>query len=258
MQSCYEIVKFPPMTPAVTFMDIITQGNTIYGIHPEYTASFRPEHFDPAWWKTQNAVTGQSTGRGITWFVKLAQRELVLRHYYRGGMIGRLLNDRYLYNNLQNSRAFAEFRLLEWMRNHGLPVPKPCAVRLIRNGLFYRTDILLKRIPDAQDLVKTLGETALTGSQWQTIGHVIRQFHDAGIYHSDLNSHNIMLDVKGQVWLIDFDKSRHRADGAWKETNLARLLRSFRKERSINPDLHWQESNWQTLLEGYGKNGSSS
>ena len=122
-------------------MNIINDGSIIYGIHPDYAPHFHPEYFDPTWWQAQNAVVGQSRGRGITWFVRLGQQELVLRHYYRGGMVGKLLNDRYLFNGFQRSRAVMEFHLLEQMRTQGLPVPQVYAVRMIRHGLFYRTDI---------------------------------------------------------------------------------------------------------------------
>ncbi|MBU0655721.1 MAG: 3-deoxy-D-manno-octulosonic acid kinase [Gammaproteobacteria bacterium] len=239
-------------------MDIITHGNTTYGIHPTYSARFQPEHFDPTWWQAQDAIIGQSQGRGITWFVRLGQREMVLRHYYRGGILGRLLHDRYLFNGFLRSRAVMEFRLLEQMRQQGLPVPRPCAVRLIRHGLIYRTDILLERITGARDLVHILQERALDMAEWQAIGRMIRHFHTANIDHADLNSHNILLDTDGKPWLIDFDKGKQRADGSWKQANLDRLLRSLRKEWELNPASYWQQSDWQALLAGYGRNGSSS
>lgn len=238
-------------------MDIIHDGSTIYGIHPHYTTHFQPEHFDPIWWQKQDAIVGQSHGRGVTWFVHLGQQGLVLRHYYRGGIMGKLLHDRYGFTGFQRSRAVLEFHLLEQMRQYGLPVPQPCAVRLTRHGLFYRADILLERIPAAKDLVHRLQTHALTLSEWQAIGQAIRRFHDSNIDHADLNIHNILLDANNTPWLIDFDKSKQRNDGVWKQNNLDRLLRSFRKEQRLNPALHWQESDWQALLTGYGKMAAS-
>ena len=32
------------------------------------------------------------------------------------------------------------------------------------------------------------------------------ELHDAQIYHSDLNAHNILLDEAGKAWIVDFDK----------------------------------------------------
>lgn len=234
-------------------MDIINDGNTCYGIHPDDTAQFQPEHFAPLWWQRHNAITGQSHGRGVTWFVRLGQQERVLRHYYRGGLLGKWLHDRYLFTGFQHSRAVKEFQLLEQMRQQGLPVPRPCAVRLTHHGWFYRTDILLERIPAARDLVQHLRETALDAETWQTIGQMIRRFHDAQINHADLNSHNILLDTDGKAWLIDFDKGKQHQGEAWKTANLGRLLRSLRKEKALQPALHWQDNDWQALLRGYGK-----
>lgn len=238
-------------------MDIITQGHTTYAINPVYATAFQPQHFDPDWWHAQHAVTGQSAGRGITWFVRQGEKEGVLRHYYRGGLLGKWLHDRYVFTGLQRSRAIAELRLLMTMQAQGLPVPTPWAARIQRHGLFYRTDILLERIPQTQDLVNTLRTRPLAASEWQTIGRTLRQLHQANVDHTDLNSHNLLLDTDGKVWVIDFDKSRQRADGVWKQANLQRLLRSLRKELRLNPALHWQESDWQALLAGYGNTASN-
>ena len=46
-----------------------------------------PKMFTGQYWKTQNAITGQATGRGTTYFFKHNKNEYVLRHYRRGGLI---------------------------------------------------------------------------------------------------------------------------------------------------------------------------
>ena len=60
-----------------------------------------------------------------------------------------------------------------------------------------------------------------------------------------------MLDARDQAWIVDFDKCGFRAGEGWKRDNLARLLRSLRKERRLDPRLHWSEQDWQPLLDGY-------
>ena len=40
-----------------------------------------PKMFTGQYWKTQNAITGQATGRGTTYFFKHNKNEYVLRHY---------------------------------------------------------------------------------------------------------------------------------------------------------------------------------
>lgn len=74
--------------------------------------------------------------------------------------------------------------------------------------------------------------------------------HDAGVCHTDLNCHNILLDEHKTVWIIDFDKC-YRLEGAeWQAKNLARLHRSFIKEQGKRGIL-FNEDNWQWLLQGY-------
>jgi 3-deoxy-D-manno-octulosonic acid kinase len=85
---------------------------------------------------------------------------------------------------------------------------------------------------------------------WRQTGECIRRFHDAGVYHADLNARNILLDVHFKVWLIDFDRAKTIAAGSRKfEANLSRLLRSLQKV--------WPRENndlvkcWDSLMAGY-------
>ena len=53
----------------------------------------------------------------------------------------------------------------------------------------------------------------------------------SGVNHTDLNIHNILIDDKDKVWIIDFDKCHQASEGRWRELNLERLKRSFLKEK---------------------------
>ena len=70
-----------------------------------------PKMFTGQYWKTQNAITGQATGRGTTYFFQHNKNEYVLRHYRRGGLIGKVLSDQYMYTGIEKSRAWREFKL---------------------------------------------------------------------------------------------------------------------------------------------------
>ena len=61
------------------------------------------------------------------------------------------------------------------------------------------------------------------------VGAAIGRFHGAGICHADLNANNILVDRDGGVWLVDFDRARHRAPGGWRNSRLRRLKRSLEK-----------------------------
>lgn len=139
------------------------------------------------------------------------------------------------------------------MRRHGLSVPKPVAARYVPSGLCYRADLITERIPQARPLADILMETPLARPIWSKIGDVIRQMHVLDIYHSDLNCRNILLDADMQVWLIDFDKCRHRRNTGWQQHNLSRLRRSLTKEKAKHPELHWSDTDWPALGAGYDR-----
>ncbi|WP_028864322.1 3-deoxy-D-manno-octulosonic acid kinase [Psychromonas aquimarina] len=213
--------------------------------------TFSASLFEHDYLQANNLITGSSVGRGTTWFFQHQQKKYVLRHYYRGGLIGRINPDNFLYCGLKNTRAYKEFSLLEKMSQLGLPIPLPYAGRITKKALFYQADLIIELIEGAEDLVAVLSRQVISELQWLEIGRVIRLFHDNNIYHSDMNSHNIMLDNSDKVWLIDFDKCEQRKNGGWKHQTLERLLRSFRKEKNINNTLNWQETDWMTLMQGY-------
>jgi 3-deoxy-D-manno-octulosonic acid kinase len=209
-----------------------------------------PEMFTSQYWQTQNAITGQAKGRGTTYFFQHHNNEYVLRHYRRGGSIGKVLSDQYLYTGLEQSRAWQEFKLLQYMKTLDLACPTPIAAMLNKSGLYYQADIISTKIPFAQDLHNILLDRILTTDVWQKIGQTIAEFHNNQIYHHDLNIHNIMLDAKHGVWLIDFDKCGIKQGENWKKLNLARLKRSFEKEQRLH-NIHWQLADWQMLMSAY-------
>lgn len=221
--------------------------------------AFVPSMLDVSYWKKENAITGSAQGRGTTWFVQHSDKKSkqtkhwVLRHYYRGGLIGKIISDSYWFTSQKNTRAACEFSLLGYMQQLALPAPKPIAYRVIRHGLFYRADLLSSRVEQAEDLVALLSKQALSPALWQKIGLTIKRFHDNNIYHHDLNAHNILIDKNDDVFLIDFDRGeiRENNQGSWQQANMARLQRSFLKELNKLPTFHWQQDNWQLLLEGY-------
>ena len=206
--------------------------------------------FDINFWQQKEAVIGSASGRGTTWFVKTERVEAALRHYRRGGLFGKLVSDSYLFSSWEKTRSAEEFQLLEHLHRSGVPVPRPVAARAVKSGLVYRADILVEKIEGARDLVAILTASAMTPEQYHLIGKLVRQLHDAGVCHSDLNIHNILLDGEGKFWLIDFDKCRQKAGDSWKPDNLARLQRSFVKE--VNRfQIKWQPDEWAALMAGY-------
>lgn len=243
-------------------LEYFQQGNSYCLYDENEITNFSPEMFSAKFWRENNAITGSAQGRGTTWFVKYngknseQERHWVLRHYYRGGFIGKLIDDSYFFTSLQNTRAAREFSLLADMQKLALPAPKPIAYRVTRHGLLYRADLLSSRIENAQDLVAILSKQEIPDSLWKKMGATIKGFHDHNIYHHDLNAHNILIDQQHNIFLIDFDRGEIRASNqsSWQKNNMARLQRSFLKELKQLPNFHWNVENWQLLLEGYLNN----
>ena len=138
---------------------------------------------------------------------------------------------------------------------HGLgllPVPKPVAARYSRAGLCYRCDLITQRIMAAEPLSGVIAARALPESLWHGVGATVARLHRAGVDHADLNAHNLLLDVRGQISVIDFDRGRLRAPGAWASRNLQRLRRSLEKVSRGLPADRYSPEIWQWFLAGYG------
>lgn len=218
-----------------------------------------PSWFSVDFWRAKEAVVGSSKGRYTTWFVASGSSHWVLRHYWRGGLMGKFSKDAYLYAGLENTRAMAELRLLDILYREDFAVPKPIAANIVRDGLFYRADIIIERVKGAEDLVAKLSKTAMSTAQWQALGATIAQFHQRGVYHADLNAKNILLQpaqiesaTLGRFYLIDFDRGELKTPNSqWQKANLDRLLRSFNKEQGKLPNLAFTAGNWASLIHGY-------
>ena len=230
----------------------IDKHNDTYILYDnEFVGKVIADWFEPAYWESQQAIEGLASGRGTTWFVQQNGDHWVLRHYRRGGLMAKLLDDRYLWAGLKQTRAWREWCLLAEMVQQGLPAPKPVAARVCKRGLFYSADLLTVRIPDARSLSQCLISEELAALQWCQIGKVIKDFHQSGIYHADLNAHNIMLNNAGEVFIIDFDRGEQRPVDAWTESNLQRLRRSLDKLKRSVINFAFEEADWQDLIQGY-------
>lgn len=191
---------------------------------------------DPASSRYQSELVGQG-GRRAAWFVQASFGQAVLRHYRRGGLAARLSADQYIWRGAERTRSMAEYRLLQFMYERGLSVPRPLAAAYWRTGPFYRAAIMVERIPAAQPLVNLLDQGHHARVAWS-----IFQLHRLGIWHADLNAYNILIDASETVWLIDFDKSYPRVlTPELRQANLLRLRRSLSKLAGEKGLLWWLE-----------------
>lgn len=230
----------------------LQQGNSVVWFDPTLIEQAGEHSFDPNYWHEQQQVVGSATGRGTTWFVQLPALQAALRHYRRGGLLGKLIADQYCFTGWEQTRSAQEFELLSQLRAAGVNVPRPVAARAVRCGFTYRADLLCERIAQARDLVDILQEHPLSAELYVRIGAEIAKMHHAGVDHTDLNIHNILLDRYDAVWLIDFDKCAFRPGQDWQRGNLYRLQRSFVKEQHKR-QIHWQPQDFAALQQGYNQ-----
>lgn len=181
-------------------------------------------------------------GRAAAWFVQAGAFEAVLRHYRRGGLVAKFVQNRYLWTGFEKTRASLEFNLLSTLWRAGMPVPRPLGAAAWRRGLTYRAALLTQRIPTAKPLAQCLDLDI-----WRRAGATIAKMHRFGVWHADLNVFNILFDEHGKVWLIDFDRGRLcKLTSGQRAENLSRLLRSLTKL-----SLASHQSYWQALNDGY-------
>jgi 3-deoxy-D-manno-octulosonic acid kinase len=206
--------------------------------------------FDREAWRARGVLDEAAGGRGTVAFVREGECRWVLRHYRRGGLVARLLDDAYLWTGAGRTRAFREWRLLRELRAAGLPVPVPVAARYVRSGLVYRADLVTEELPARRTLAQALAQSPLDAKAWRAIGACLARLHARGVQHADLNAHNLVLGPQGEVYVLDFDRGRIRSRGAWERAVLARLQRSLRKVTANLPPDRFDDAAWRALLAG--------
>ncbi|MDH4022012.1 MAG: 3-deoxy-D-manno-octulosonic acid kinase [Gammaproteobacteria bacterium] len=210
-----------------------------------------PALFEAGSWTGARLAPGYSGGRGATRFIDYDGQHWVLRHYHRGGSIGRVLDDQFLWSGRDRTRCFREWRLLAHLQNLGLPAPRPVAAHYQRRGLTYTADLITVLIPDVEPLSMRLGQGPLSAAAWAAVGSCIAAFHREQIFHADLTAHNLQIDSADRIFLLDFDRGRIRTGhGGWRAANLARLHRSLAKI-SRDGATQFTPREWRWLLDGY-------
>lgn len=208
--------------------------------------------FDAGWWRARGAASELAGGRGGVHVIDTTAGFCVLRHYRRGGLVARVLGDRYLWRGADATRCFAEWRLLGAIAQLGLPGPAPIAARYRRAGLYYRADLITRRIADARTLAQCLAAGQLDAALAAAAGALVARFHRAGIWHADLNAHNVLVTSAG-LHLIDFDRGARRAPArSWQQANLQRLRRSLVKlGAAAAGEAAFETAIWKPLLVAY-------
>lgn len=183
--------------------------------------------FDPSEPNLQAQAVSQG-GRNAAWFINYQGHQAVLRHYKRGGLVAKLIRQSYFWMGAQQARSWAEFAVLLHLRNSSVAVPEPIAALWQRRWLSYQAAIIVSRIPDALPIAHQLETTSA-----KAVAIAVKQMHDAGVWHADLNVFNILINEQKCIYLIDFDRAKilNVVDSKQRTNNLLRLQRSLIKVR---------------------------
>jgi 3-deoxy-D-manno-octulosonic acid kinase len=79
----------------------------------------------------------------------------------------------------------------------------------------------------------------------------LARFHKHGVWHADLNAHNIVFDANQKIFVLDFDRGVIKTPKReWIDGVLSRLLRSLNKlKRQRN--IYFSTSDWSTLISAH-------
>lgn len=215
-----------------------------------YAATLDARWFERDFWDSHGARRHTTTGRSPVLILHRGPEAWVLRHYRRGGIVARFVDDHYLFTGLARTRVFREWSLLQQLTQWGLPVPAAVAGCVRRRGCLYQADLITRLLPETHTLSSLLRSDGVEAGVWSEIGGMLRRFHDHGVDHPDLTAHNILLDRQLRAYLVDFDNAFVRRPGRWQRSGVARFQRSLRKV-ALESGTEFSETGWQLLLESY-------
>ena len=232
-------------------IDQISDKNTTWCFQSEPAVAFDKRLFDIEWVQQQGLVSGTpNAGRGNAHFLKVDGFDLVLREYLRGGLVRHVNTRHYLWQGLQQTRAYRELHMLAKCVSKGLPAPVGYGCKIQRDGLFYTASLITHKL-DGVTFAERLSTDAVSSDAWAAVGGTIALFHNAGIWHADLNAHNILITQAGAVSLIDFDRALEYLPAKLPaQSNVQRLHRSLLKEAGKS-GYEFNASGWAALLGSY-------
>lgn len=90
-------------------------NGTVIRFDESVLPEMEPRLFEPAWLRENQLWQGSTPGRNEAHFFHYAERDMVLRYFCRGGLMGRMNRDLCLRGGAARSRAVREFDLLSDM-----------------------------------------------------------------------------------------------------------------------------------------------
>ena len=226
--------------------DVVEDGKTVLVARPECRQAVQAR---------QPAADGgpPRAGRAPLERIALPDGVGLLRPSRRGGLLGKLLGGLYL----DGSRFVRELAVADALRRRGIPTPEAVAgVRRQVGPGVYRAEIIVREVPDALDLAEALrslpdGDAGRKHEVLLAAAALVRQAHDAGLRHPDLNARNILIAPDGTAMVIDLDRAELADELSLRDrfAMLARLYRSLHK-LGLAPE-PVSDDDWAAFYEAY-------
>jgi tRNA A-37 threonylcarbamoyl transferase component Bud32 len=168
----------------------------------------------------------------------LGNESFVVREYWHGGLLGKVLKDLFW----DVSRPLRELSICEVARRGHINTTEIIAI--IKNkivGPLYKFQLVTREIKNSLDLIELLSrpeDNQLDIKKREIINKlakVVKEMHDAEIYHADLHLKNILVQFnEGEsisIYIIDLDKSKQYEKISFQRRmkNIIRLDRSLEK-----------------------------
>jgi len=181
-----------------------------------------------------------------------------VRPFAHGGILGSLRGRRFS----GPGRALCEMDVSAKCLALGLPVPEEIGMTARRLGpLNWEMEAWSWWIPDSMTLSLCLKrpdfEEAHRRELLNGVARALRQCHDAGLVHPDLNSRNVLVMPTGEGWkvlVVDLDRASLGPPLGWaaRARQMRRLYRSLAKE-GVLPSFLPEESFLDMVREYLGK-----
>ena len=120
------------------------------------------------------------------------------------------------------------------MNSKGLPVPKAAALKVANGRFTYMADLITCKIENEGTLFDFVKNNKMNIDLWNKLSITLEKFCNENVYHSDLNSKNIIIDKDNNIFLLDFDNSYFFYNKKLFNKSLTRLERSLNKIENYN------------------------
>ncbi|RMG44526.1 MAG: hypothetical protein D6719_01620 [Candidatus Dadabacteria bacterium] len=178
--------------------------------------SERLNHFDPhavieVLTRPSRDSEGILGGRAQIMSIKLADDNIAIKKYVRGGVPGKFVRGTYF--RFGQNRAQIEYDILERVRAQGINAPEPLGY-VLHGSIFYNAWLMMREIPGHKALAQlALNDAEKAFAATDCLVESITKLVESGIYHVDLHPGNVLLDKNDRVYIIDFDRARlYRGD----------------------------------------------